>query len=238
MKLVTQMVAHIARVELFYVLNQKRKSFSEILLNFFNPMRTMPSALKYFLKILTVTVFVTSFISVQSYNNLHGIELGDMVEISFTRYIDGEFSYEYTDDFPLEVIVSYSEINAAVVDALLGMKEGDVKDISWDVDQLNGTINHFEYRNTKVVDITYDSTPDSQGIGRIVLIIFEVLLGIGVVIGGIYMFMKIRKRIRLKTCSNCSNTATSKCAKCGTHICSECFGKGCNVCGSKKFIRL
>lgn len=193
---------------------------------------------KQYIILIALSLVIISLTPVQSYSNLNGIELGDMAEISFTRFIDGDFSYEYTDEFPLEVIVSYSEINAAVVDALLGMKKGDVKDIAWDVDQLNGTINHFEYRNTKVVNITYDSTPNRGGIGNIFLIIFEVLIGIGVVIGVIYIFMKVRKRFKLKTCVVCSKTATSKCAKCGTHVCSDCFSKGCSVCGSKKFIRL
>ncbi|MHA1398443.1 MAG: hypothetical protein ACTSSF_12190, partial [Candidatus Heimdallarchaeaceae archaeon] len=213
-------------------------SFFEILLSLFSPLHSMFKVFRGYALVFFLLLLSLSYSVVSAYDDIYGIEYNDHVQISFTRYIDGKFSLEYSEDSPLEVIVNYNEINIHVVNALLGMKIGEVKDIEWDVEQDNGTVNHFEYRNTKVLKITRDATPEKKGIGDIILTIFEVLLGLALTAGAVFAFIKIRKRLLRKTCVGCGGVATSKCSKCGNFVCENCTIKNCPVCGSRKFIRL
>ncbi|MCG3221423.1 MAG: hypothetical protein H7641_08590, partial [Candidatus Heimdallarchaeota archaeon] len=115
----------------------------------------------------------------------------------------------------------------------------ETKDIAWDVVLENGTIRYYEYRNTKIVRIVVDSTPGSNvDIGRIFVIIAEVLAGVVGVAGAVYVLYKLRTRLLTKSCAGCSQQANSKCSKCGHFYCSECSVKGCSNCGSRQFIRL
>jgi len=174
----------------------------------------------------------------QAYSNTQGVEYNDIVDISFTRYIDGEFSIEYTDSGPFQVVVDPAQVNRNLVDELIGMKVGEKKDIAWDVTQSNGTVNYFEYRDTKIVKVVYDSSPGLPPIGGAVITVLEVGGGLGVAVGGIYAVYKIRSRLLVKKCSDCGKKANSKCAKCATFYCPDCTVKGCLSCGSRKFVRL
>ena len=177
--------------------------------------------------------------STQAYDNIDGVEYDDVVDISFVRYINGKYSITYSDAEPFTVKINYNELNHNVLDELLGMKKQETKDIAWDVVLENGTIKYYEYRNTKIVRIVVDSTPGSNvDIGRIFVIIAEVLAGVVGVAGAVYVLYKLRTRLSTKNCIGCSQQANSKCSKCGHFYCSECSVKGCSNCGSRQFIRL
>lgn len=193
-----------------------------------------------FLLLCIFSILLISIISTTlAYDNFNGVELDDVVEISFVRYIDGRYSITYSDEAPFTVTVNYNELNANVVDELLGMKKRETKDISWDVELENGTIKHYEYRNTKIVSIVVDSTPGiGIDVGKIFIIIAEVLAGIAGVAAAVYILYRVRKRLAMKSCSSCEKTAGSKCSKCGKFYCSECSAKGCSECGSRQFVRL
>lgn len=178
-------------------------------------------------------------INTQSYDNLNGVEYDDVIDISFVRYINGKYSITYSDDNPFRVKVNYNELNHNVVDELLGMKRQETKDINWDVELENGTLVHYEYRDTKIVRIVEDSTPDGIGnIAQIFIIIAEVLAGIIGVAVTIYILYKIRAKLSIKKCISCDKRANSKCSKCGVFYCSECSTKSCSNCGSRQYIRI
>jgi thiol-disulfide isomerase/thioredoxin len=80
--------------------------------------------------------------------------------------------------------------------------------------------------------------PGGSDIGRILIIIAEVLGGLGIVVAAIFGYTKLKKRMTYKKCSSCGTASTSKCAKCGTYTCANCSTKGCKNCGSRQFIRL
>jgi hypothetical protein len=175
-----------------------------------------------------------------AYDDVHGIEINDVIHISFDRYIDGIQESGYDDDNPFELIVNKAYINEIFVLEMIGMKVGEVKpSIKWTVDEGGGIFTEYEYVNTKIVRIVKDSTPAISPIGQTVLIIFEVILVIGAVVGAIFLYLKVIHPLYLsKKCLTCGNQATSKCSKCGRFICSECSVKGCPSCGSRKYIRL
>ena len=78
----------------------------------------------------------------------------------------------------------------------------------------------------------------SSDIGRILIIIAEVVGGLGLAAAAIFGFTKLRTRLRIKNCHSCGAKSTSKCVKCGTFTCSNCSTKGCKNCGSRQFVRL
>lgn len=174
----------------------------------------------------------------QAYDNINGVEFDDIIDISFVRYIDGKYSITYSDELPFTVTVSYNELNHNVVDELIGMKKQETKDISWEVELENGTIKYYEYRNTKIVRIVFDSTRNGVDVAKIFVIIAEVLAGIVGVAAAIFILYKLRKRLAIKACLSCGKNANSKCSKCGKFYCSECSVKGCSDCGSRQFVRL
>jgi hypothetical protein len=182
-------------------------------------------------------VFISSLSTTYAYDDLLGVEYEDVIQVAFTSYIDGEFSNEYTEEGPFEVTVNENYINRNFIEELVGMKVGEVKPyITWTI-QNNGVPSVIEYYDTKVVKIVKDASPD-RSVGRIFLIAFAVIAGLGLGVGAIYVIYKMRSRILIKKCTKCGNTATSKCAKCAFIICSECGIKGCPECGNMKFIRL
>ena len=188
------------------------------------------------LAILTF-ILIPYFSTTQAYDELLGVEYEDIIDVAFTSYIDGEFTNEYTEEGPFRVTVNENYINRNFIEELVGMKLGEVKPyITWTVPN-NGDTSVIEYYNTKVVKIVKDSSPD-RSVGRIFLIIFAVIAGLGLSIGAFYVVYRMRSRILVKKCAKCGNTATSKCAKCAFIICSECGTKGCPECGNMKFIRL
>ncbi len=188
------------------------------------------------LTILTM-VLISSLSTTQAYDDLLGVEYEDIINVAFTSYIDGEFSNEYTEEGPFQVTVNENYINKNFIDELVGMKLGEVNPyITWTV-QNNGEPSVIEYYDTKVVKIVKDSSPD-RSVGRIFLIVFAVIAGLGLSVGAIYVIYKTRSKVLVKKCAKCGNTATSKCAKCAFIICSECGTKGCPECGTMKFIRL
>ena len=177
--------------------------------------------------------------STQAYDNISGVEYDDILDISFVRYIDGKYSVTYSDSAPFTVKINYNDLYHSVVDKLLGMKKRETKDIEWEIRLENGTIRFYEYRDTKIVRIVVDSTPDSNiDVGRIFIIIAEVIAGIAGVVGAVFILYKLRTRFSIKSCVGCSQQANSKCSKCGHFYCSECSVKGCSNCGSRQFIRL
>ncbi|MBY8999386.1 MAG: hypothetical protein KGD64_00555 [Candidatus Heimdallarchaeota archaeon] len=188
---------------------------------------------------VVTSVLLLSIISLSSaYDDVHGIEFNDIIEISVDyRIIDGEIEPGYAD---YSIDVNPSQINIAFVNALIGMKIGEVKpSIKWTVDEGGGVFREIEYIDTTIIKLIKDATPSSSPIGQIILTVFEVILGIGVVIGAIFLYLKvIRPRFLSKKCLDCGKLATSKCSKCGSFICSVCSAKGCSNCGSRKYIRL
>ncbi|NPD89344.1 MAG: hypothetical protein HGN29_11515 [Asgard group archaeon] len=194
---------------------------------------------RFSLLFVFIVLFFYALSSTQAYDNLNGVEYDDIIDISFVRYIDGRYSITYSDDDPFRVKVNYNELNHNVVDELLEMKKQETKNINWEVVLENGTIRYYEYRNTKIVRIVEDSTPGiNVDIGRIFIIIAEVMAGIAGVGGAVYILYRVRNRLSMKKCINCSKQANSKCSKCGSFFCSECSVKGCSNCGSRQFIRL
>jgi len=73
---------------------------------------------------------------------------------------------------------------------------------------------------------------------RVLLIILEVVGGLGATVAIVYGIYKLRARLMLKKCLNCKLTANSKCSKCGSFVCTSCSTQGCPSCGNRKFIRL
>ncbi|MHA1346016.1 MAG: hypothetical protein ACTSVO_03400 [Candidatus Heimdallarchaeaceae archaeon] len=175
-----------------------------------------------------------------AYDDVHGVELNDVIDISFSRIINGEPGLSYPDDSPFQLTVNPAYINVVLVNEIIGMKVGEVKaSIKWTVDEGGGVYNEYEYVNTKIVRLVSDATPSTTPIGQTILIIFEVILVIGAVIGAFFLYQKvIRPRFLSKKCLTCGTLATSKCSKCGSFICAECAVKGCPTCGSRKYIRL
>ncbi|MHA2357495.1 MAG: hypothetical protein ACXABK_01835 [Candidatus Heimdallarchaeaceae archaeon] len=199
----------------------------------------MVSVSKNLLAIYLVLLSIICLIpNAQAYSNTIGVEYNDIVAISFVRYIDDVFSIEYPESSPFEVVIDPSQVNEDLVNELIGMKVGEKKDVAWYVTQTNGTVNYFEYRDTKIVDIVYDSTPGLPPIGGAVITVLEVAGGLGVSVAAIYGIYKIRSLILVKKCADCGKKANSKCASCSSFYCSDCTTKGCPSCGSRKFIRL
>ena len=172
-----------------------------------------------YLSILCVVSFliINSQYNALAYDVIHGVEYNDVVDVTFVRYIDGEFSIQYGDNGPFRITINEN---------------------LWSVTQENGSLSYFEYFNTTIVNIHIDSTPEMGSVGRGFLITFAVIAGIGGGIGLIYIANKLRHRLALKKCVGCSNQATSKCSKCGKFFCADCTAKACSSCGSRKFIRL
>jgi hypothetical protein len=190
--------------------------------------------------IILVTLFIqVSALSV-AYDDIHGVELNDVIDISFDRYINGDATTGYPDDDPFQLTVNPAYINVIFVNEIIGMKVGEVKpSIKWTVDEGDGHFNEYEYVDTKIVRLVKDATPPNSPIGQIILTIFEVILVIGVAVGAIFLYVKvIHPRFLSKKCLTCGNQATSKCSKCERFICSECMIKGCPSCGSRKYIHL
>lgn len=179
---------------------------------------------------------------VQSYDDKNGVEYNDIVNITCTRIIDHNTyqPFVYTPDSPLTVIINPESFNENFINELLGMKLGETKDlISWFVTQENGVINLYEYFNTTIFEIVEDSTPGtSSPAGGVFLTIIKVAAGIGAFALGVYGFIFIRRRLKIKSCISCRTKATSKCAKCGAYYCPNCSTKGCKTCGSTKYIRM
>ena len=175
-----------------------------------------------------------------AYDDIHGIELNDIVDISFDRYINGEQTTGYDDENPFQLTVNSAYINVIFVNEIIGMKVGEVKpSIKWTVDEGGGIFTEYEYVDTKIVRLVKDFTPSKPPIGQVILTISGIILGIGTVVAVIFLYFRvIQPRFLSKKCLTCGNQATSKCAKCGLFICSECMVKGCQDCGSRKFIRL
>ena len=190
--------------------------------------------------VVLVTLFIQVAALSSAYDDIHGVELNDIVDISFDRYIDGIQESGYDDENPFELTVNPAYINVIFVNEILGMKVGEIKpSIKWTVDEGGGIFTEYEYVNTKIIRIVKDATPAISPIGQTILIIFEVILVTGAVVGTIFLYLKvIRPRYFSKKCLTCGNQATSKCSKCGRFICSECSVKGCPSCGSRKYIRL
>lgn len=198
------------------------------------------------IKIIGVTsiliIFLASpILALQAYDDVHGVEYDDVIEIAFSRRINDDFyENEYTIENPFELTVNENYINVVFVNALIGMKVGEVKpSIEWSVTDEYGLETEYEYIDTTIVSIVRDATPNTTPIGKIFLYIFEAILAVGVVIGAFYLYIKVIKpKFLTKKCLECGNLATSKCSKCGTHICTDCSVKGCPNCGCKKYIRL
>ena len=173
-------------------------------------------------------------VTVNAYSKYEGIEYDDVVDVGFVSYRNGVFVIEYTEDGALRVEVNSNAVNYNFVNALLGMKKGDKKPlVTWTA---GGDL--IQYYNVTVYEIVYDSTPDSSPVWRVFRTILIVVAVLGAAVGVVYLGVKIRGKVALKSCSSCGKTGTTKCAKCGKFYCSECSSKGCTNCGSRKFIRL
>ncbi len=175
-----------------------------------------------------------------AYDDVHGVELNDIIDISFERYINGYPDSGYNETAPFQLTVNSAYINEIFVNELIGMKVGEVKpSIEWTVDEGGGVSNEYEYVNTKIVRLVYDATPSPSPIGQTLLTILGIILGIGLVVAAIFLYFRvIQPRFLSKKCLVCGNQASSKCSNCGLFFCSECTVKGCPDCGSRKYIRL
>lgn len=207
----------------------------EILLNFFTSLLSMKRQL-YILILLSIvtSLVVAQCTSVVAYDDLYGVEYDDIVDVAFESWINGIFSNSYTASGPFRVTVNTHLVNENFINEIVGMKLWDVKPyITW----FDGEDNLIEYYNTTIVKVVKDITPPSAGAWKIIRPILFTVIGIGIVVGGIYSGVKIRQRIGIKGCFTCDNKATSKCSKCGNSFCSNCSSKGCTNCGSRQFIR-
>lgn len=177
---------------------------------------------------------MNSFVSVYAYDDYAGIEYDDIIDVGFVSYRNEVFVIEYTEEGSFRVEVNSHAVNINFVNAVLGMKLGETKPYTtWTVGA-----DLIEYYNITIYNIFKDISPDSSPVWRIFRTILIVVAVLGGVVGAIYLGIKLKGRVKLKKCSNCSNTGVSKCAKCGKHYCSECSAKGCTSCGSRQFIRL
>ena len=179
---------------------------------------------------------------VKSYDDKLGVEYDDVVNVTCTRIIDHNTfdPFVYGLNSPLTVVINPESFNENFINELLGMKLGETKDlISWYVTQVDETITLYEYYNTTIIEIVEDSTPGtSSPAGAVFLTIIKVAGGIGTFALGVYGFIFIRRRLKIKSCISCGTKATSKCAKCGVYYCPNCPTKGCKDCGSTKYIRM
>ncbi len=95
--------------------------------------------------------------------------------------------------------------------------------------------------SSKIATLVENSENPSQTMSpttRVLLIILEVVGGLGAAVALVYGLYKLRARLAQKKCLSCKSIANSKCSNCGSYICSNCSSQGCPNCGSKKFIRL
>ena len=179
-------------------------------------------------------ILLNSIVSIYAYDEYAGIEYDDIVDVGFVSYRNGEFQIEYTEGGSLRVEVNTHAINVNFVNAILGMKIGEIKDlVTWTVE---GDL--IQYYNVTIYRLIKDISPDTSAAWRIIKPIIITIAVLGGLAGAAYLGVKIRGRFLLKNCSSCGNIGASKCAKCGAHYCTECSSKGCTSCGSRQFIRL
>lgn len=113
--------------------------------------------------------------------------------------------------------------------------------IQWTENGFDPSSTGDEMRNTINYLLEEGPGPINTGgsdVGRIFIIIAEVIGGLGITVAAIYGYTKLRTRLKFKNCESCGLKSTSKCAKCGTYTCSNCSTKGCKNCGSRQFIRI
>jgi hypothetical protein len=179
-------------------------------------------------------LLLNSFVSVYAYDEYEGIEYDDIVDVGFVSYRNGEFVIEYTEEGPFRVEVNTHAVNENFVNAIIGMKLGERKDlVTWMVGP-----DLIEYFNVTIYSIFRDVSTTNNIAWRIIKPILITIAVLGGLVGAGYLGIKIRGRVVLKGCSNCGKTGASKCAKCGTYYCSDCSSKGCTNCGSRQFVRL
>jgi hypothetical protein len=179
-------------------------------------------------------LMLNSFVSIYAYDEFYGVEYDDVVDVGFVSHRNGDFVIEYTEEGSLRVVVNTNAINENFVNAILGMKEGEVKPlVTWTVGA-----DLIEYFNVTIYDIVSGDENDNNKAWQIIRPIIITIAVLGGLAGVAYFGIKIRGRLILKGCSSCSNTGASKCAKCGAHYCTNCSSKGCTNCGSRQFVRL
>lgn len=183
--------------------------------------------------LVSILLFNT-LLSVNAYDEYAGVEYNDIINTGFVSYRNGVFVTEYTESGPFQCEVNSNAVNVHFVDAVLGMKVGEVKPlVTWTVES-----DLIEYFNVTVYKVVKDSTPNTSPVWRVFRTIIIVIAVLGGVVGITYLSVKIKGRVIVKSCSSCNNRATSKCAKCGLYYCSNCSSKGCKSCGSRQFVRI
>ena len=189
--------------------------------------------------LFTITIFLFSpLFSAIAYDDINGVEYDDIVDLSFRVLYNGTIKNDYPPESPFQMKVSPLFINEVYVDFILGMKVGETKPyISWTSDTENGPV-LVEYIDNTLIRVVKDSTPAFGAAWKIISTILYVALGLGAVVGSVYLYMRFRPRLASKGCVSCSNRAYLKCAKCGSFQCKNCSTSGCSSCGSSKFIRL
>ena len=112
-----------------------------------------------FLILITVTLFLlNSLCLVDSYCEINGIEYDDIVDVAFISYRNGEFIIEYTAEGSFRITVDTNLIKETFINAILGMKLGETEPyIAWNIDA-----DVIEYYNTTIINIVFDSTPETS----------------------------------------------------------------------------
>jgi len=179
-------------------------------------------------------LLLNALVSVSAYDEYAGIEFDDIVDVGFVSYRNGVFVIEYSESGSFRVEVNTNAVNYNFVNAILGMKVDERKDlVTWMVGP-----DLIEYFNVTIYSIFRDISQEPSAAWKILKPIIITIAVLGGLVGVVYLGMKVKGRVVLKSCSNCGNTGASKCAKCGTHFCSDCSSKACTNCGSRQFIRL
>lgn len=111
----------------------------------------------------TLFIFISLFLFICNiysfaYDENMGVEYNDVLDITFTSYINGEFQSTYAPESPFRLRVNYTLINENMVNVLIGMKLGEIKPyVSWMVET-----SLMEYYDLTVIHLVEDSTPGTE----------------------------------------------------------------------------
>lgn len=107
--------------------------------------------------VVSLLLFICN-ISTFTYDENLGVEYNDVLDVTFTSYINGELQSIYTPEAPFRLRVNSTIINENMVNELIGMKLGETKSyVSWLVET-----NLLEYYDLTVTNIVEDSTPETE----------------------------------------------------------------------------
>jgi len=107
--------------------------------------------------VVSLLLFICNIYTFAYDENL-GVEYNDVLDVTFTSYINRELQSIYTPEAPFRLRVNSTIINVNLVNELIGMTLGETKQyISWVVET-----NLMEYYDLTVIHLVEDSTPGTE----------------------------------------------------------------------------